>query len=291
MFNLNERPEITDSGPFSYPESNIELYIRRLELIDPVYGGNKWFKLKYNILKIKEKGYKSVVTFGGAYSNHIAAVARVGKICGIPTTGIIRGETNALQNQTLTRAHEDGMHLIFCSREKYRQKTDPGFLNAFLPDTENYMVIPEGGSNLEGINGAKEIISDKDQKFDAVTVACGTGATAAGLILNMKSHQHLFGINVLRGNNGIKSDIEKWTNHYDGPSWSVENDYHFGGYGKSDPILNLFVETFEVNFGIKIEPVYTGKMFFGLEQIIKSGKIKQGSKVLAIHTGGLQYLG
>ena len=150
MFNAGQVPLSIDSGPY-FTDRNVQLYIRRLDLIDPVYGGNKWFKLKYNILKAQSNGFSKIVTFGGAFSNHIAATARVGALCGIKTVGIIRGEKKSENNPTLSRAAADGMKLIFCSREMYRSKHEPDFLNKVMELEDGLLMIPEGGSNAEGV--------------------------------------------------------------------------------------------------------------------------------------------
>ncbi|MBL0343604.1 MAG: pyridoxal-phosphate dependent enzyme [Bacteroidetes bacterium] len=293
MFNKLANSAFIDEGPF-LKDHHVQLFIRRLDLIDTVYGGNKWFKLKYNLLKAKEKGISNIVSFGGVFSNHIAALARIGSLCGIQTYGIIRGEMKNGDNVTLSRAAADGMQLLFCSREMYRKKKEPGFISQFPEIPINHMLIPEGGSNLEGVLGAAEILSEKDSEFDYITVCCGTGATAAGLLLKLKSHQHLIGYSVLRDHSSIEKEIETHIeNKLDVTQkshWHIEHDFHFGGYAKSSPELVQFMNWFKTETTIPIEVVYTGKMFYGIVKMIQSGYFPKGSKILAIHTGGLQYL-
>jgi len=293
MFSFENKRIIIYDGPLIY-DREISLTVKRLDLTDPVTGGNKWFKLKYNLEQHNAGNYNAILTFGGAYSNHIAAVAGMGKQEGIKTIGIIRGERESQSNITLSRAQADGMKLVFVSREDYRKKEEHSFLKNLVPGYENCFIIPEGGSNNAGVKGCMEILDDNDALYSHVIVACGTGTTATGLILRLKNHQKLIGISVLRAGNTIENAILKHLIYYMPsnkiPQWHIENNFHFGGYGKSTPALNNFVEEFFKRTGIPIEPVYTGKMFFAIEQLINSGVIATGSKILAIHTGGLQYM-
>lgn len=293
MFSIENKPFTPDSGPFFYP-GEISLIVRRLDVVDPVTGGNKWFKLHYNLERLLKEGYSKMVTFGGAWSNHIAATARIGKLSGIETVGIIRGEPTLNQNVTLSRAKSDGMKLIFVSRESYKIKNESSFLKQVLEDHASYFVIPEGGSNYEGVVGCIEILEDHDAVFTDIVVACGTGTTAAGLIISLGNNQKLTGISVLRDQNSIEKNIESFLKQFNPENnlqnWSVQHDFHFGGYGKTNPILTQFIDDFNKKTGIPLEPVYTAKMFFGLEKLIHQGYFKPGAKILAIHTGGMQYL-
>ncbi len=293
MFSIQQKPLIIDDGPFRF-DKNIQLFVRRLDAIDPVYGGNKFYKLKYNLLRAQKEGINNLVSFGGAYSNHIAALARVGSLCGMHTFGIIRGEKSSIKNNTLKRAADDGMKLIFCNRTDYRNKLEPDFLNQFAELPEKYFVIPEGGANAEGIQGASEILHENDKRFDVIAVSCGTGTTAAGLIMKIKPHQKLIGFSVLRDWGSIEDEIIKNLKslQYDLnlTNWHINHDFHFGGYGKTTPELNSFIGQFNNSNSINLEPVYTGKMFFGLNKLILDGYFQPETKIMAIHTGGLQYL-
>jgi len=290
MFSTFDSINVVDDGPFSFPDHEVQLYIRRLDLIDPVYGGNKWFKLKYNLLKAKQKGFTKLISFGGAYSNHIAALARAGKMSGFETVGIIRGENTSINNKTLKTAALDGMKLVFCDRERYRRKNESGFLSEFLPNHNEYYIIPEGGSNYEGMLGCAEIISQADPIFDVVTVSCGTGTTAAGILTSLQPHQQLIGFSVLKDRGSIEENILRLVGNNIVAEWHLEHDFHFGGYAKKTIELLSFIEEFGAKYKIQIEPVYTAKMFFGLLTLIHSGYFKKGTKILAIHTGGLQYI-
>lgn len=290
MFSTTQMVKVVDDGPYSFPEQQVQLYIRRLDLIDPVYGGNKWFKLKHNLLKAKQKGFTKVVSFGGAWSNHIAALARAGKINGFETVGIIRGESTSINNKTLTMSTLNGMKLIFCDREKYRHKDESNFLSEFLPNHYEYFIIPEGGSNYEGMLGCAEIINDTDHIFDVVSLSCGTGTTAAGILTSLQPNQQLLGFSVLKDGGSLEENILRLSGNKIRAQWKIEHDFHFGGYAKNNSELLSFVEDFRIKYNIPIEPVYTGKMFFGLHTLIHSGYFKKDTKILAIHTGGLQYL-
>lgn len=294
MFENSFLRKIQDEGPFHYEPGNIDLYIRQLAKYEPIAGGNKFYKLKYNLLKAKELGKTKILTFGGAFSNHIAAVALAGKIEGFETLGIIRGERSSISNVTLSRASDNGMKLIFVGREDYRRKNEPDFLSTLVQNIDSYFVIPEGGANADGVKGCMEILDEKDNFFDYITVCCGTGTTAAGLILAMNPLQKLIGFSVLRDNGFMEKEIQKFIGLFPSaqrlPLWEINHDFHFGGYAKSNDELDSFCKNFQHKKDIAIEPVYTGKMFYGIEKLICEGCFKAGSNILAIHTGGLQYL-
>ncbi len=293
MFWTDFKPDITDTGPFNY-DNGIRLTVRRLDLMDPVWGGNKWFKLKYNLERFQRQGYEEIITFGGAFSNHIAAVARVGKKLGFRTTGIIRGEPESKSNTTLSRAEHDGMQLVFVSREAYRQKDNPSFLPTLLPGKSNYMILPEGGGNEEGVLGCSEIVNLKDFHFSHVVVACGTGTTAAGIISSLNSNQQLIGVSVLRDGKSIEETINNFLIQSRpgkiSSNWQIMHEFHSGGYARTTPELLAFCENFTSRTAVPIESVYTGKMFYGIEKMISAVNFPSGANILAIHTGGLQYL-
>ncbi|MFM7078460.1 MAG: 1-aminocyclopropane-1-carboxylate deaminase/D-cysteine desulfhydrase, partial [Bacteroidota bacterium] len=253
--------------------NGVSITVKQLCCSDPILGGNKYYKLKYNLLRAKELGLHHLVTTGGAYSNHLAATARAGRLNGFQTTGIVRGEP--VSNITLKRASADGMRLVFVSRDRYRKRDEPMFDTEVLGKARDWHFIPEGGSNANGILGCSEILEERDQHFDHVAVCCGTGTTALGLLNTLLPHQHLLCFSVMRGNTGLNMLL--------GPSEKVTvvHDYHFGGYAKSDSVLDQFCSRFRHEYGIQIEPVYTGKLFFGLLQMISSGQFKAGASVLA----------
>lgn len=264
-----------------------ELYLKPDYLIDPFISGNKYRKLKYNILEAKKLGFKSLLTFGGAYSNHIAAVAAAGSRFGFQTIGVIRGEElngETALNPTLAYAKLQGMLFHYISRDTYREKTNNTFIADLKDMFGNFYLIPEGGTNGLAIQGCQEILTEQDAKFNFITCAVGTGGTISGLINSAKKHQKILGFPALKGD-FLTKDISKFAKQ---DNWDLIADYHFGGYAKINSELISFINGFKQNFQIPLDPIYTGKMAFGVFQLIKEGYFPKGSKILMIHTGGLQ---
>jgi 1-aminocyclopropane-1-carboxylate deaminase len=273
-------------------EKKVELFIKREDLIHPSVSGNKFRKLKYNLKEAKKLKKKAVLTFGGAYSNHIAATAVAGKLAGLKTFGIIRGdelaknlEQTLAENATLRQAHENGMKFHFVSRELYRQKSSFGFIEKMKNKWGDFYLIPEGGTNGLAVEGCQEILTKEDAEFNFVCSAVGTGGTIAGLIKSLKRHQKVIGFPALKGN-FLSEEIKKYT--IKNNTWSLQKKYHFGGYAKYDEELITFINDFKENTGISLDPIYTGKMLFGILDLIKKDTFEEGTKILAIHTGGLQ---
>lgn len=266
---------------------NVELYIKREDTIHPFISGNKYRKLKYNLLEAKYQGHDTLVTFGGAFSNHIAAVAYAGKLYGFKTIGIIRGEelkAKVAENPTLRFAAENNMHFEFVTRAVYKEKTSLAFLKHLNTFFGNFYMVPEGGTNTLAVKGCEEILTKTDAKFNYVCTAVGTGGTIAGLINSAQTNQEILGFPALKGD-FLKEDISKFATQN---NWRLITDYHFGGYAKVNEALVTFINTFKTENNIPLDPVYTGKMLFGIFDLIKKGYFKKGSKILAIHTGGLQ---
>ena len=269
------------------PDRDVTLSIRREDLIHPVVSGNKFRKLKYNLNEAAQQKHTCLLTFGGAFSNHIAAVAAAGKTHGFSTIGIIRGEE--LQNEidknpTLSFAASCGMKLVFVSRETYRNKTSPDEMATWEKQFGSFYLLPEGGTNALAVKGCEEILTQADADFDYICCAAGTGGTAAGLINASHETQQVFVFPSLKGD-FLGEEIRKFTTKR---NWRVIPDYHFGGYGKVTPELVSFINRFYVENGVPLDPVYTGKMLFGVMDMINRGSFPTGSKILAIHTGGLQ---
>ncbi len=265
----------------------VQLDIRREDLIHPYISGNKFRKLKYNIIEAKEQAFKSLLTFGGAYSNHIAATAYAGKLYSIPTIGIIRGDelaTKINENPTLKYVQSMGMHLEFVSRDKYRQKQNREFLDGWKNKYNQAYLLPEGGTNALAIKGCEEILTQGDNQYNYICSSVGTGGTLAGLIKASDPHQFVMGFSALKGQ-GLKEDISKFVNH---TNWDVNYDHHFGGYAKINDDLVSFINEFKDRYSIPLDPVYTGKMMYGIMKLIEAQYFPKGSKILAIHTGGLQ---
>jgi 1-aminocyclopropane-1-carboxylate deaminase len=256
-------------------------------LIHPTVSGNKCRKLKYNLEKAQSRNFKGLLTFGGAFSNHIAATAAAGKELNMPTVGIIRGEeleSHVENNPTLKYARDCGMQLEFVERSIYKNKTDPGYLQQLMQNYKSYFIIPEGGTNELAIKGCEEILTIKDQSFDIICCSVGTGGTIAGLINASLPTQKIIGFPALKGD-FLKEDICKFVKQN---NWELWGDYHFGGYAKVNSKLINFMNDFKLRYNIPLDPVYTAKMMYGIFEGISSGKIPHTAKLLAIHTGGLQ---
>ncbi len=269
----------------------VRLFVLRLDLNHPYISGNKLFKLKYNLEEAKQQGKDTLLTFGGAFSNHIAATAAAGKEYEFKTIGIIRGEEHKELNPTLKFAVDCGMQLIYVSREDYKNKYVPPFLNLQTNKFSNYYLIPEGGSNELGIEGCKEITKNINIDFDVVCCPCGTGATLTGIILSLTNQQIAIGFQVLKGENYIKNEVNSWLEKFNIPKKSnfyIEESFHFGGYAKVTPQLKQFIKGFEKENNIPLDYVYTGKMMFGIYDMMERGGFEKGKTIVAIHTGGLQ---
>ncbi len=266
---------------------NAQVSLKPDYLIHSTVSGNKYRKLKYNLQKAQSENYKGILTFGGAFSNHIAATAAAGQALNIPTVGVIRGEELALKielNSTLKYAKSCGMHLEYVSRSDYKQKNDAAYLKLLLENFKNFYVIPEGGTNALAIKGCQEILSQEDLSFDIICCAVGTGGTIAGLINSSLPTQKIIGFPALKGG-FLNEDICKFATQ---SNWKLWEAYHFGGYAKVDSKLITFMNDFKTTYKIPLDPVYTAKMMYGIFDAIQTGKIPKNAKVLAIHTGGLQ---
>lgn len=266
---------------------DVALCVKREDSIHPFVSGNKYRKLKYNLIEAKNKGFKTLLTFGGAYSNHIAAVASAGQIQGFKTIGVIRGEElfdEIDNNPTLSFAKQNGMQFKFVSRADYRNKTTQKFIDNLKEEFGAFYLIPEGGTNILAIKGCEEILTNYDAHFDFICTAVGTGGTVSGLIKASKPNQQVLGFSALKGD-FLKEDISKFVTK---TNWNLISDYHFGGYAKINEALISFINDFKADYQIPLDPVYTGKMMFGIFDLIDKGFFPKGSKILAIHTGGLQ---
>jgi 1-aminocyclopropane-1-carboxylate deaminase len=271
-----------------FAEKELQIYILRLDTIHLFIKGNKWYKLKYNLEEFKNSGSEFLVTFGGAYSNHIVATASAGKELGIKTIGIIRGEElDKNSNDYLKFASSCGMQLIFISRENYRRiREDHSLVETIIPNRKARLcVLPEGGSNALAIKGSEEIIRDIPIDFDVISVACGTGSTITGIVNGLKNHQRAVGISVLSGADFLDEKLK--AGNSSGTNSRIIHDYHFGGYGYSSKELDQFCKAFSTEKKIPIEPIYTGKLFFGLYDLIRKDFFNSGEKIVAVHSGGI----
>lgn len=270
----------------SFP-NNISVEIKREDLLHPFISGNKFRKLKYNILEAQKLEKKVLLTFGGAFSNHIAAVAAAGEKYNFGTIGIIRGEElvdKINENPTLTFAQNCGMKFEFWNRPDYRNKEDENLIDLLREKYGAFYLIPEGGTNILAVKGCEEILTDEDAKFDYICCAVGTGGTISGIINSILPHQKVLGFPAVRQENlgEVIDSICQDKSH------TLIWDYHFGGYAKINAELVNFINDFKEKTGVQLDPVYTAKMVFGVVDLINKNYFPKNSKILLIHTGGLQ---
>ena len=267
--------------------NGISLEIKREDLLHPFISGNKFRKMKYNLLQAKAENQETLLTFGGAYSNHIAAAAYAGKEYGFKTIGVIRGDELGDKidgNPTLKFAQECGMQFEFVTREAYRFKTELHFIENLKAKFGSFYLVPEGGTNEYAIKGCEEILTEEDATFDFICLAVGTGGTISGIINSTLPHQKVLGFPALKGD-FLKDEIRKFATN---ENWELITDYHFGGYGKVNDELIRFINQFYKQTQMPLDPIYTGKMVFGVIDLIEKNYFPENTKILLIHTGGLQ---
>ncbi len=268
----------------------MQLFVKRDDLIHSAISGNKWRKLKYNLIYAKKNNIKKIITKGGAFSNHIYAVAAAGKYFDFQTIGIIRGED--VENPTLDFARKCGMKLVFVTRTEFRNINNITDVEQLGIETEESSFLPEGGTNQLALEGTKEIVDEAITQLgfcpEFCCVAAGTGGTAAGIIEGFDNQATILVFAALKGD-FLQHDI---ANLLPQPyaNWQFETNYHFGGYAKFDTTLIDFMNDFRQKTAIPLEPIYTGKLFYGIFDKIEKGFFPKGSRILAIHTGGLQGL-
>ncbi|WP_405211012.1 1-aminocyclopropane-1-carboxylate deaminase/D-cysteine desulfhydrase [Dokdonia sp. Asnod2-E02] len=281
----------TSKNQFVFEQNGCTLYIKREDELHPTVSGNKFRKLKYNLLQARALGHDTLLTFGGAYSNHIAATAAAGKLEGFKTVGVIRGEElgrdlkkTLAQNPTLAFAHSCGMEFYFVTRAEYKEKDKLRFRESVKKTFNNPFIIPEGGTNALAIKGCEEILTTEDSQFDYISCPIGTAGTISGIINSAGKHQKVLGFPALKGD-WVRDEVAQYV---DSEQWEIIADYHCGGYAKVNRELITFINDFKEAYGIPLDPVYTGKMLFGLSDLMNRGYFPENSRILAIHTGGLQ---
>ncbi|MEQ1531549.1 MAG: pyridoxal-phosphate dependent enzyme [Methylococcales bacterium] len=283
-FQTSVLTRITD--PF-LQEQHIELWIKRDDLLHPIISGNKWRKLKYILAHALAVGADTLISMGGSYSNHLHALAYVGKVLGLKTIGLIRGEAQQPLTATLMDMQNWGMELRFVSRSDYRVLRQ--YRGCFdLPGLKpGQYWLPEGGAQVLALQGVAEVITEIAMPYDVLCVPCGTGATLAGLIAQAPESVSILGFAALKNADFLNADVK---NLLQRPkhNWQINLDYHFGGFAKTNSELLSFVDGFELNSAIPIEPIYTGKMLYGLYDLIRKQQFKPGRRIIAVHTGGLQ---
>lgn len=292
MFLENKNSRIQQIHFSEIEDKDVSIFIKREDELHPFISGNKYRKLKYNLEEAANQNKKTLVTFGGAYSNHIAAAAAAGFEHGFKTIGVIRGDelANNLEetiknNATLRFASKKNMQFHFVSRSEYRNKTSNKFITDLKEQFGDFYLVPEGGTNEFAVKGCQEILTNEDEQYDVICSSIGTGGTISGIINSIKNRQKVIGFPALKGD-FLQDEIEKYV--YRNDNWTVNTDYNFGGYAKVSEELIIFINKFKKETEIPLDPVYTGKMIFGIVDLIQKDYFKKGTKILAIHTGGLQ---
>jgi len=273
-------------------DSSISVKVLRLDKIHPVVSGNKYFKLKYNIFEAKNRCSEKILSFGGAYSNHIRALAFTAMKEGVRAIAVIRGEELNPSNYSLKYAASCGMEFRFVTRQEYRLRNNHDFLNSLREKFGDFYLVPEGGSNSLAVKGCAEIIDYIDEDFDYLAVSCGSGGTAAGLLEGLSGHKKLLIFPALKRFEFLSDDIRKLNYSYNKrifSNYEFVPGYDFGGYAKKKQELTEFIEAFEKRSGIPLDFVYTGKLFYGINEEIKKGRFRPGDRIVIIHTGGYFY--
>jgi len=283
---LNEIAKYTTIDLPILKEKGVQLTVKREDLLFPEISGNKYRKLKYNLIAAKAAKQRRLLTFGGGFSNHIAATAFAGKRYGFHTIGVIRGEelAHGPLNPTLSLAVKNGMQLHFISREDYRKKECIDFIKNLEVTFGAFYLLPEGGTNALAVKGCSEMIHALDERFSHIAVSVGTGGTLAGISKAAFPHQEVLGFPALKGD-FLQKDIRNFTSE---KNWRLLVDFHFGGYAKIQPDLVAFINNFKEATQLSLDPIYTGKMAFGLLDMIRNDRFKPGSDILMVHSGGLQ---
>jgi 1-aminocyclopropane-1-carboxylate deaminase len=278
----------------AFSRNGLRLFVKRDDLLHPHVSGNKWRKLKHNLLEAQQLGLGRLITFGGAYSNHIAAVAAAGLEFGFSTLGVISGEENGVVNPTLGFAKECGMELLFTSRTNMRNYSDTELLHHLEIDPAGAFILPQGGANCLALAGCREVVTETTAQVghcpDFFITACGTGTTLAGIVTGLEKDCQAIGVSVLKGD-FLQNEVEKLLTacaKNSSQDWQMLHDFHFGGYAKWQPELIAFINDFKQKTGIPLDPIYTGKAFFAAMQLAESGFFPEGACIVLVHTGGLQ---
>lgn len=265
----------------------VRLFLKRDDLINPEVPGNKWRKLKYNLETAAEGSYDTLLTFGGAYSNHIRAVAAAGHYFGYHTVGVIRGEEHLPLNPALAYAIRRGMRLDYLDRTTYREKTSAAVLYRLRDRFGDFFLVPEGGSNAAGVRGTAELACEVDISYDVICCACGTGGTLAGVAAGLPHGVRALGFSSLKGGGFLVDDVRQLQANFGMPTtnWSIELGYHFGGFARRNAELDRFIAEFRERHGVELEWVYVAKMLYGVFELVGSGRFEPGTTLVAIVTG------
>jgi 1-aminocyclopropane-1-carboxylate deaminase len=280
--------EVVEVHDHRLRQKNVRLLLKREDLIHPELVGNKWRKLKYNLIRAMEQGESTLLTFGGAYSNHIRATAAAGYHFGFKTIGIIRGEQHLPLNESLAHAVARGMTLVYMDRSTYRQNMHPDIVAALHERFGDFFLIPEGGSNTEALDGCAEIAREIDKDFDLICCPCGTGGTLAGISAELQEVQRALGFSVLKDGRFLGDEVSRLQQQRYGRvfnNWSIECEFHFGGFARRNAELTAFIDSFECRQSLRLEWIYVAKMLYGIFTLIERGVITDGTTVVALITG------
>ncbi|HEY1322996.1 MAG TPA: pyridoxal-phosphate dependent enzyme [Streptosporangiaceae bacterium] len=268
--------------------AGIRLFLKRDDLINPHIGGNKWRKLQPNVAAARAAGHDRLLTFGGAYSNHIRATAAAGHYFGFSTIGVIRGEEHLPLNPSLAQAASYGMTLTYLDRSSYREKKDPHVIDRLHDEFGEFYLLPEGGSNAQGVRGCAAIPAEITDPLDIICCPCGTGTTLAGIASALRPGQHAIGFSALNGGGFLTAEVEALQSQAFGfraGDWHIECGYHFGGFARRTPALDEFIAGFRTRHGLTLNWVYAAKMMYGIYALAGQPPIPPGSTVTAVITG------
>jgi 1-aminocyclopropane-1-carboxylate deaminase len=286
MLHYSETPVQEIHDPI-FGKAGVRVMIKREDLNHPFISGNKWWKLKYNLEEALKLGHKTLLTFGGAYSNHIYATAAAAHELGLKSIGIIRGEETLPLNNTLSFALSKGMKLHYVSRELYRTKTEQVFTDTLHKKFDDFYLIPEGGTNDLAVKGVTEFAQTLGDDFDYLCCAVGTGGTMAGLVKGLDGRKKILGFPIMKGGSFLQGKVETLLTK-GSMNWELFSEYHFGGYAKSTIELATFIKSFQTRNNILLDSVYMGKLVWGVYDVMAKGYFSPGSRVLILHSGGLQ---
>ncbi len=289
--NYRETPVVEINHP-DLDRRGVQLLLKREDLNHKTVSGNKWWKLKYNLAEARRQNKRTLLTFGGAYSNHIYATAATAAALGFASIGIIRGEKTLPLNPTLEFATRQNMTLHYLSRDAYRQKSEPAILSALCDQFGDFYLIPEGGTNSFAVQGTAEFgVQLLETRFDYALLAVGTGGTLAGLIRGFQGQRQIIGVPVFKGSGYLVDEIKSLGRGAEGQNydnWFLWTEYHHGGYAKTSPELLSFMKEINYSSQVPLDHVYTGKLLYAIFREIEKGTFSKGTTLLAIHTGGLQ---
>ncbi len=288
---INEKAAVLLPVKLPNVSNDVKVFMKRIDLVHPVISGNKWYKMKYNIAEMMDEGKGTLLTFGGAFSNHIHATAAAGKIFGFKTIGLLRGEEHLPLNETLQSAVANGMEIHYVDRTTFRERDSVKFLDGLKKQFGDVYILPLGGTNTIALKGCAEIVDQIEVDFDYICSASGSGGTFAGIATGLNGNKKGIVFPALKGGEFLKEVISDLVFKYSGKNfqnWTINTDYHFGGFARLTKELVEFTKKFEKLNGFELDYIYTNKMMFGIAELIKSGYFKMGETIVAIHSGGLQ---